>query len=217
MKARPRSIVLDADSTLAGIEGIDWLAARRGPELGRRVEALTARCMAGELPLDAVYGTRLGWIAPTAVEVAHLAGVYQAATAPDTGRVVHALQAAGLRVVIVSGGLREALLPLARELGVADDDLHAVGIRFAPDGSYNGWEETSLLATQQGKPQVVAALGLPRPIVAVGDGATDLAIRDAGAADGFVAYTGFVRRDAVVARADAEAGSFAQLRDMLLA
>ncbi len=204
MTLSTRSVILDADSTLAGVEGIDWLAARRGPELGRQVEALTARCMAGELPLDAVYGTRLGWIAPTALEVAQLAGVYQASIAPDTLRVVHALHEAGVRVVIVSGGLREALLPLARELRIPDDDVHAVGIRFAPDGSYDGWEEASLLATQGGKPQVVAALGLPRPIVAVGDGSTDLAIREAGAADRFTWFiepgAGHVLSEAMWAR-----------------
>ena len=32
-----RTIVLDVDSTLCGIEGIDWLAARRGHAIAERV------------------------------------------------------------------------------------------------------------------------------------------------------------------------------------
>ena len=35
------TVVLDVDSTLSGIEGIDWLAERRGPELAATIVALT--------------------------------------------------------------------------------------------------------------------------------------------------------------------------------
>ena len=39
------SVVLDVDSTLCGIEGIDFLAARRGPDVGERIAELTDRAM----------------------------------------------------------------------------------------------------------------------------------------------------------------------------
>ena len=44
-KLRYRSLVLDVDSTVAGIEGIDWLAARRGPDVARQISALTHGAM----------------------------------------------------------------------------------------------------------------------------------------------------------------------------
>ena len=34
---RYRSVILDVDSTLCAIEGIDWLAAQRGPEVAARI------------------------------------------------------------------------------------------------------------------------------------------------------------------------------------
>ena len=55
---------------------------------------------------------------------------------------------------------------------------------------------------------------LPRPLLAVGDGSTDVAMRDV--ADAFAAFTYFARRDAVVARADLEIASFAQLARVVL-
>lgn len=69
------------------------------------------------------------------------------------------------------------------------------------------------LATQQGKAQVLAALALPRPMVMIGDGATDAAAR--GVTDRFIAYTGVARREAVVAVADAQASDFEQLHELL--
>lgn len=205
---RYAAVVLDADSTIAGIEGIDWLAARRGADVQRAVESLTARAMNGELALEDVYGERLRVIGATADDVNALAGAYLAAVAPGAADAITALQAAGIAVHIVSGGLRPALLPMTRSLGIADVRVHAVEPVADGDGVFRS-AAPSPLTTQLGKAEVVRALALPGPVLAVGDGATDLAM--APAVDTFAAYIGFMRRDAVVAGADFVFDSFASL------
>ena len=212
----PRSVVFDADSTLVGIEGIDWIAARRLPDVAARIATLTAHAMAGLLALEEVYGARLKAVAPTHDEVEQLASVYLAELAPGAERCVAALRAAGCRVLIVSGGLQPALVPLAERLGIAATDVHGVGITFDANGGFVDFDRASPLAQQNGKAALVGRLSLPRPVVAVGDGSTDLAIRTAGAADLFVAFTGFARRDAVVRGADREVESFDALTALLL-
>jgi phosphoserine phosphatase len=207
------TLVLDVDSTLCGIEGIDWLAARRGPDFGARVTELTDRAMRGEIPLDAVYGERLALVCPSRAEVAALARAYDEAVAPDAAVVIHRLIHSGRRVVLVSGGIREAILPVATLLDIEEWDVHAVSVRFASDGSYLGFDTASPLATSTGKRMIVESLALPRRILAVGDGATDLAMRPA--VDAFAAFTGFVRREPVVAAADHVIASFAQLGELL--
>ncbi len=209
------SVVLDVDSTLCGVEGIDWLADLRGAAVGARVAALTDRAMRGEITLDAVYGERLALVDPTRDEVAGLASIYLAALAPGAARTVRRLHGAGRRVVLVSGGVREAILPVARKLGIPDDDVHAVPVHFTADGGYAGYDAASPLATAIGKRDVVESLALPPRILAVGDGATDLAIRPV--VDAFAAFTGFVRRPAVVRDADLVVDSFDQLTDIVLA
>jgi phosphoserine phosphatase len=201
-------VVLDADSTLAGIEGVDWLAARRGPDVQRAVESLTARAMDGELPLEAVYDERLRAICATTEDIEALSQAYLAAVAPGAADAITALHAAGVTVHIVSGGLRPALLPLARALGVPDDRVHAVVPEPDAQGRFTRARPTPL-TTQAGKLEIVRALYLPSPVLAVGDGATDLAM--APAVDAFAAYIGFVRRDAVVAGAALVLDSFATL------
>jgi phosphoglycolate phosphatase-like HAD superfamily hydrolase len=92
--------------------------------------------------------------------------------------------------------------------------LSAVSIRFDRKGIFAGYDERSLLATQGGKEQVVRGLGLAAPVLGVGDGATDLAMRPALAA--FAAYVGFVRRESVAKAADFVIESFAQLEALVL-
>jgi len=216
LAAAPRTVVFDADSTLVGIEGIDWLAERRPASVAARIATLTAEAMAGVRPLEAVYGERLAAVAPAREEIAALGAAYVEAVAPGAAGLVHALCAEGIRPVIVSGGIHDALLPLAAHLGIPARDVHGVRVHFTDAGTYRDFDRSSPLAEQRGKARLVASLGLPRPVVAVGDGSTDLAIRAAGAVDAFVAYTGFVTRDAVVRGADFRADSFEALHALLL-
>ena len=63
--SRFNSIIFDVDSTLSGVEGIDWLAAQRGPEIEAWSAALTEKAMEGEIPIEAVYGERMRIVKPT--------------------------------------------------------------------------------------------------------------------------------------------------------
>ena len=216
---RARTVVLDADSTLAAIEGIDWLAALRGAEVHAAVAHLTALAMAGETTLDAMYAERLARIAPTRAELARLADAYVRAVEPGAHRFVRAAHDAGVTVAIVSGGIRDALLPLAQHLGVPEPRVHAVRLAARgddPEAVADRLEGYQPLATQRGKVDVVRTMleaGAPRPLVMVGDGSTDAVVREV--ADAFVAYTGVVARPAVVAQADHVVAGFDALADWL--
>ena len=209
------SVVIDVDSTLCGIEGIDWLAERRGADVGRAVTGLTDQAMRGEIVLDAVYGKRLALVSPSAEDISALADAYRKSLAPGAAKAIERLRGANRRVVLVSGGLREAILPVARELGVPDADVYAVSVRHDAPGAYAGYDAGSPLARSGGKPDVVETLELPRRVLAVGDGATDVELRRV--TDAFVAFTGFVSRPAVVAGADGIVTSFDQLAELVIA
>jgi phosphoserine phosphatase len=212
--ARFVSAIIDVDSTLCEIEGIDWLAARRGPAVAADVARSTERAMEGAVPLEAVYGERLAIVRPTAAEVAELARAYVDALAPGARETVFRLRGEGVALALVSGGIRQAIRPLARELGFSDGSLHAVSLSFDNAGGFLGYDEKSPLATRHGKKDVAARLHLPRPSLSVGDGVTDAAMREA--TDAFAAFTGFVRRESVVQTADYIVASFRELTDLVL-
>lgn len=207
-------MVLDVDSTVSSLEGIDWLAARRAPAIAASVIALTADAMEARIPLDAVYARRLALIAPTRAEISELSSAYIQTALPGVREAVSVWHAAGVRVVLVSGGLRDALRPLASWLGIAATDVHAVDVVYDAADVAVGVRDDAPLARAGGKPLVVDSLNLPRPILAVGDGATDAEL--ATHVDQFIAFTGIARRPNVVAAAAAEVQSFAQLTPLVL-
>ena len=211
---RFNSIVLDVDSTLSGIEGIDWLANLRGQEVAAWSTALTERAMRGEIPIEAVYGERMRAVRPDKAELEQLGHEYVDQVAQHAREVLSDIRSANVHIVMVSGGLREAILPLAAALGVAKEDVHAVSVSFDDRGGYAGFDEASPLTRQTGKKTLVSAMGLKGPILAVGDGMTDCEMK--AVVDSFAAYTGFTRRGPVVERADFVIENFDQLRELVL-
>ncbi len=212
--SRFNSIILDVDSTLSDVEGIDWLAAQRGPEIEAWSAGLTERAMQGDIPIEAVYSERMRIVKPTLPEIQELGKIYIERVANHAADTIAEFRANNIGVVMVSGGLREAILPLARELGVGAENVYAVSVFFDQDGGYAGFDDASLLTRQSGKRTIVGQMDLKGPILAVGDGMTDCEIKSV--VQGFAAFTAFTRREAVIERADYVIENFDQLRDLVL-
>ncbi len=183
------------------------------------VARTTDGAMRGEVSLSDIYGQRLQIVRPTRDEMGELTRAYLERIEPGAREAVALFRDAHLRVVLVTGGLREAILPLAASLGLAPTDVSATSIYFAEDGSYAGFETESPLAQNRGKVRVVRGLGLERPIIAIGDGITDLELKTATppAVDEFVAYAGIIDRPAVTSVADHVIRSFAELPGIIFA
>ena len=71
-----RLLLLDCDSTLSAVEGIDELGRLRGAEVFKQVERMTAEAMDGSIPLEKVFAQRLALIRPTRTELAEIAAKY---------------------------------------------------------------------------------------------------------------------------------------------
>lgn len=202
MAGRPppyERVVFDCDSTLSAIEGIDALA-RHDPELEARIAALTDQAMSGGVPLEQVYGERLGLIAPRKLDVSALGRLYVEHALPSGRELVSALHALDKEVHVVSGGLTLAVQPFAGWLGIRAERVHAVGIRFDAYEHFQAVEEDSPLARAGGKRELLASWPA-RSTVFVGDGSTDA--ETAPVVDAFVCFAGVVERPEVAAAADA--------------
>jgi len=193
-----QTICFDCDSTLSKIEGIDELGKRAGK--GAELADLTNAAMNGLAPLEAVYEQRLALIKPDRASIAWLADLYIAEQVAGIEQVFAALLGQNRQVHIISGGLRAAILPLARLLGLPDAHVHAVDIYFHEDGRYRDFDRESPLARTGGKAVVAKAIANGGGLVMIGDGKTDLETKQAGAF--IIGFGGVVDRAIVREQAD---------------
>ncbi|MGZ5054430.1 MAG: HAD-IB family phosphatase [Methylobacter sp.] len=192
-------ICFDCDSTLSKIEGIDELAGRVG--LGKEMTRLTDAAMNGEVLLEEVYEKRLSLIRPDRDSVNWLADLYIEQIVDGVQEVFETLATAKKELHIISGGIRQAILPLAKHLGLPATQVHAVDVYFNEDGSYRGYNHDSPLARSGGKAEICRRLlKSPGSLVMIGDGKTDMEAKQAGAV--VVGFGGVVDRPVVHEQAD---------------
>lgn len=190
-------VFFDVDSTLVSIEGIDELAAG-DPEIARLTEA----AMAGEIPLEQVYGLRLERIRPNRDKIDWLAQRYLESLVPGAREVIARLLEENVDVHLITAGIEQAILPLAGALGIERRAVHAVRLAFGEDGSFSGFDSRSPLTRAGGKELVVLNVRARSHGRAafVGDGVTDLETK--GAVDRMIGFGGVSRRERVAREAD---------------
>jgi phosphoserine phosphatase len=203
-------ICLDCDSTLSAIEGIDELARLRGPEATARVEAMTREAMDGLIRVEDVFSRRLEIIRPRREDAAAVGCRYIETIEPTAVRTVAELVRRGWTPVIVSGGFRQAIEPLAQALGIAR--IEAVDLYFAEDGAYSGFDASYPTTRSGGKPEVIRRLRAelkPVRTVMVGDAVSDLEAKPE--VDLFIGFGRYIVRE----RVRREAGAFIESLDRL--
>lgn len=193
-------ICFDCDSTLSTIEGIDELAKRAGREAD--IAPLTTAAMDGLIPIEDIYARRLEILRPDRAALDWLGQRYIETQVEGARAAVAALQQAGRKVFVVSGGLKVPVLALAAALGIGPEYVHAVEVYLDEHGGYQGFDHASPLTRSDGKARIAADIAAEfGAVVLVGDGVTDVAAQSGGAF--VVGFGGVVRREAVVKSADA--------------
>jgi phosphoserine phosphatase len=203
-------IVFDCDSTLSAIEGIDELGRAGGPEMFAKIEAMTNDAMNGKISVEAIFGRRLEIIRPSAADVAAVGRQYIDTVEPTAAITLDKLRAAGWTPLILSGGFRNAIRPLADFLGI--ERVEAVDLSFDASGRYAGFDEAYPTTRSGGKPEVIRALKnelRPDRVVMVGDGVSDLETKPE--VDLFVGFGRYVAREKVRAGAGRFVSSLAEL------
>ena len=206
-------VVLDFDSTLVKVETLDALAdiaLSDSPEadaIRAKVAHLTDQAMAGEVDFGEALRRRLALLQLTREHVRTLVDGILGELTPSVRRNARFFAQNADRVIIVSGGFREVIAPVAEELGVAPGRVLANDLVYDADGRVVGVDDANPLSREGGKAEALKALNLPGPAILIGDGWNDALMKQAGVVDRFYAFTEIVRRAPVAAAADAEAAS----------
>ena len=205
------TVVFDFDSTLIDCESLDELLARvlaGQPERITEVAAITVAGMEGRLVFEESLGQRLTIARPTRADVEAFGREAIDRLTPGMEALISGLSA---EVWIVSGALRETVLPAAARLGVPDSRVLATGVAWSESGELERVTECHT-KVEHLKP---LSKGWARPRIMVGDGITDHAPYAAGLVDHFVAFTAVVRREAVVQTGAPEAATVPELEYLL--
>lgn len=168
-----RLVAMDMDSTLITIECIDEIADMQG--LKPQVAAITEAAMRGELDFSESLKRRVALL--EGLDASALERVYEERLriSPGGEAMLAAVQAAGLKTLLVSGGFSFFTERLQRRLGL--DYIHA-NVLEIENGRLTGRVTGGIVDADEKMrtvQRVCADLGIdPRQAIVMGDGANDL-------------------------------------------
>lgn len=200
-------LIIDFDSTLVAAESLELLAEialGHRPDQGEclaEVRELTDKAMAGRMPFGEALVRRLALIGPRPEHIGPLVAALHRRISPSFRRNADFLRAHLDRIYIVTSGFHEYVDPIAAEFGIAPERVLANRFMALSDGSLDV-DRSNPLATDGGKVEAVRRLKLDGPAIAIGDGASDLALAASGVCEQFYAYVESVRRPDVLEQAD---------------
>lgn len=212
------SVIFDFDSTLVPCESLEELC-KAAPDLSaaqrEEIEQITAAGMDGTISFEDSLRRRLALARPTRPEAVALGRRLGDQLTAGAGALVKRLGAAGHEVWIVSGGFREVLLEVGAALGLPEERVQGVQCEWSEEGAFAGLDSANgfLISKVEGLSRLLERPA--HPSVGVGDGATDLALKEAGFLQHFIAYTEHARRMGVVDQADFEAANMEALEEIL--
>lgn len=180
-------ICFDVDSTVSTEEGIDLLAEACGK--GEAVAEWTSKAMGGSVLFQDAIAARLDLMQPRLETVGQLLRTHGFPLTPGLPELVQTLKDQGKTIVLVSGGLKQLIVPIANKLDIPTSHIFAIELFFNADGSFKGFDKDAPTARTGGKHKVVQTLRESYDtIIMIGDGVTDL---EAKAEDGAAAVIGF--------------------------
>lgn len=202
-------LILDFDSTIISVESLDLLAEislAKHPEKKERlkqIEELTKLGMEGKLSIKETLTQRIKLLDAKKSDLTKLVALLKKSLTPSFAKHKAHLKKASHRLYIVTSGFEEFVMPVAEMLGIPKSHVFANTFIYDKQGNITGFDASNSLSAPGGKVKVVKSLKLKGSVFAVGDGITDLEIKEGGAAEKFFCFAEIVERAPVAARADA--------------
>lgn len=184
-------ICFDVDSTLVTCEGVDWLADQKG--VGDEVRELTQLSMDGTIPIDEIFEKKIDILSPSRKELSSIGDHYLTCITPGAKELISLLQKAEKELWLITGGLHEAIVPLARFLNITN--IQSNTVLFNIDGDYECIDPKNILTRADGKATFVKSFDPTKAVAFVGDSVTDLATQPF--VKTFIGFGGVVVREKV--------------------
>ena len=208
------TLILDFDSTIVRVESLDIFAdivlknSQDHKTIFREIKRLTNAGMTGKISFKESLQKRMKLLRGSRKEVLALCDILKQSITPSFFNNKDWLKLHCEKILIVSGGFRESILPIAEILGLKIENVFANNFLYSDSGNIIGIDQENMLYRSKGKLELLKSLGISNKIIIVGDGSTDAKVKELGEHVTFIAFTENIKRLPVVEKADIVSNRF---------
>lgn len=201
------TVVFDFDSTLINRESLEEILKTKGidPKL---FESITRQGMGGEISFSESLEKRLLLANLQKQDFLLFGEVAKTLLVPGMKELISLIEA---EVWIVSGMVKEVILPTAKVLGIPENQVLGIELDFTKEGARLPKDKpVDKVSIAKEKSKIWSS-----PKTGVGDGITDWELFNEHLVDEFIAFTGVVRRQEVINKGVKEAKTVDELKQCL--
>ena len=210
------SLIIDFDSTIIGLETLEYLASislynnNQKNEIIKKISHYTNLAMNGEITFEESLDIRLNLMGITKSHINKAIDGLSDKLDSTFLDNIDFLKEYLDDIYIVSGGFKSIIQPILLSTNV-NWNIFANEFKFDKDDNVIGIDTNNPLAFSKGKVELVKQLNLNNDIIIIGDGYTDYEVKKYGLAKYFLAYTAHAKRDNVIVHADEVCENFDQI------
>lgn len=188
------TLIFDFDSTLVNTETLEEVLKSNcsAVELAQ-IEALTNAGMEGAMSFSESLEKRLNIAKPTLSQLADFAQNADQYLTTDVQQAINQLHQY-FDIWIISGGFKELITPFASLLGIDKNQVLAVSGIWHEDGTLQSLDPENPFCNGKVEGARAYQSKWAKPVIIVGDGATDYALFEQGIATDFIAYIEHAKR-----------------------
>lgn len=193
------SVVFDVDSTLVKIEGLDYIAKKKG--IGNKIQRITMNAMNGKIPMEQAMEFKMKSISPEYLDFVNMGKAYIENITDGTLETIQKLKDEEVDIWILSGNFQPAIGILADYLGIPPNKVLGNRIIFDKNMKYDGFDLNNPLSKNGGKGKILRQYkNRMKKTVFIGDGSTDVEAKND--VDLFIGFGGVAYRPCVEAQTD---------------
>lgn len=213
-KMEDHYFVIDFDSTFTQVEALDELARislkknTSKEKIIKQIKKITEDGMDGRISFSESLSKRIALLSANRPQIDQLVSYLRKKISTSFQRNKDFFKKNANRIIIISGGFRDFIVPVLKDYGLKAENVFANTFIYDQDGNIIGCDRKNELSKEGGKVKVLKKLKLKGKVYVIGDGYSDLQLKEAGLIDKFFGFTENIGREIILLHSDHVTPSF---------
>ena len=210
-------LIIDFDSTFIKDETLDEISnfLSSDNDLKQKIAQITDQAMDGKLDFSEALKERVSLLNIHQNQIQEIINILRNRVSESFLRNKNKIRSIKDRIYIVSGGFKEIIIPIVRDFGINENHVFGNDFTYNDKGFVTGISNQSPLSYSDGKIRVVKNLNLENGAYIIGDGSTDLELKQVKGISAFICFTENINRVSVSSKADYIASDLDQVFNII--
>ena len=196
-------LIIDFDSTFIRDETLDEIAKLISDSSQKdKIYDLTNQAMEGKIDFRQALKKRVELLKIHKKDINTIITVLEKRVSSSFIKNKNRLRSISDRIYIVSGGFKEIIAPIVKEFGIDNANIFANEFTYDNKGFITGVDDRSLLSYSDGKIRALKEIDITSGAYVIGDGSTDLEMRQVKDVSAFICFIENINRLSVSNQAD---------------